>query len=542
MSNIEQPNEFQFSVVTARPTLRQRQLALAVVGMILVGSVAVVPFADRPLTRLDSFIPSIQIIVSITSIITAVLLFGQFWTIGSRNVLVLSGGYLFVALIVVSHILTFPGAFSPTGLLGAGPQTAGWLYLFWHFGFPVAAIGHVLLQDTGSPVRHVGSAIAWTVVLVAGLVCVLTWIVTAKEQFLPVLFADAASFAPLAIYATGADLVLSALALALLWKHGRSILAMWLSVTLCAFVAELVINTVFITSRFTLGWYAGRVFSVLVPSIVMVLMLAETFALNARLMRMTMMLQRERGNKLANLEAVVASIAHEVRQPLAAIAVRGAAAQRYLGCTPPRLSEAVSSVGTMVESSMRASEVFDSIRALFSDVDQERQPVDMNQLAAEALDLLREELNAYGIETSVQQTPQLPSITGQKGQLREVIINLIQNAIDAMKAVSDRRRILRVNTDHHGNETIAISVEDTGPGIKSEKMESIFDPFFSTKSKRMGLGLAICKSIIERHHGKILVSSEIDGGARFQLIFPIKPTAQQELPDRTVDAIEMPVS
>jgi signal transduction histidine kinase len=274
----------------------------------------------------------------------------------------------------------------------------------------------------------------------------------------------------------------------------------------------------------------------------MVLMLAETFALNARLMRMTMMLQRERSNKLANLEAVVGSIAHEVRQPLAAIAVRGAAAQRYLSCTPPRLSEAASSVGTMVESSIRASEVFDSIRALFSDVDQERQPVDMNQLAAEALDLLREELNAYGIETSVQQTPQLPSITGHKGQLREVIINLIQNAIDAMRAVSGRRRILCVKTDPHGNEAIAISVEDTGPGIKSEKMESIFDPFFSTKTKRMGLGLAICKSIIERHHGKILVSSEIDGGARFQLIFPIKTTAQQEVPDKTVNVIEMPVS
>src|SRR5262249_51449042 len=97
----------------------------------------------------------------------------------------------------------------------------------------------------------------------------------------------------------------------------------------------------------------------------MILMLVQTLALTARLMRMTAMLQRQHSNKLANLEAVVGSIAHEVRQPLAAIAVRGAAAQRYLSCTPPRLSEAVSSVGTMVESSMRASEVFDSIRALF---------------------------------------------------------------------------------------------------------------------------------------------------------------------------------
>jgi signal transduction histidine kinase len=479
---------------------------------------------------LDSFVPSIQIIVSIASIITAVLLFGQFWTIGSRGVLALAGGYLFVALIVVSHILTFPGAFSPTGLLGAGAQTAGWLYFFWHFSFPIAVISYVLLKE--SPARFsAGSAIVWTVMVVVGLACLLTWIVTAKEQLLPVLFTDATSFSPLTTYATGTDLFLSALALVLLRKRGRSILDMWLSVTVCTFLAELVINTVFISSRFTLGWYSGRVFAVLVPTIVMILLLAETFALNARLMRMTTMLQRERSNKLANLEAVVASIAHEVRQPLATIAVRGAAALRYLGRTPPSLREASSSVGAIVDASMRASEIFDSIRVLFSKVDQQRQPVDVNQLAAEALDLLREELNAYGIETSLQLTQRLPSIMAHKGQLREVILNLIQNAIDAMKVISDRRRILRIGTGHHDDEAIVISVEDTGPGIEPEKIETIFNPFFSTKAKGMGLGLAICKSIVERHHGELSASPAIDGGARFQLILPVRPRAQQESAD-----------
>jgi signal transduction histidine kinase len=367
--------------------------------------------------------------------------------------------------------------------------------------------------------------------VVVGLACLLTWIVTAKEQLLPVLFTDATSFSPLTTYATGTDLFLSALALVLLRKRGRSILDMWLSVTVCTFLAELVINTVFISSRFTLGWYSGRVFAVLVPTIVMILLLAETFALNARLMRMTTMLQRERSNKLANLEAVVASIAHEVRQPLATIAVRGAAALRYLGRTPPGLREASSSVGAIVDASMRASEIFDSIRVLFSKVDQQRQPVDVNQLAAEALDLLREELNAYGIETSLQLTQRLPSIMAHKGQLREVILNLIQNAIDAMKVISDRRRILRIRTGHHDDEAIVISVEDTGPGIEPEKIETIFNPFFSTKAKGMGLGLAICKSIVERHHGELSASPAIDGGARFQLILPVRPRAQQESAD-----------
>jgi signal transduction histidine kinase len=543
MSNIERSNEFAFSVVTAHPTRRERQLALAVAGMVLVGFAAVAPFADIPLLRLDSFIPSIQVVVSITSIITAVLLFGQFWTVGSRGVLVLAAGYLFVALIVISHTLAFPGAFSPTGLLGAGVQTAGWLYLFWHFGFSVSVLGYVLLKDAKSPVRPApGSAIAWTVTAVVGLVCLLTWIFTAKEQFLPVLFADRTSFTLLALYSTGADSFLSALAFALLWRRGRSTLDMWLCVTVFAFLAELVINTVLISGRFTLGWYVGRVFAVLVPTIAMILMLAQTFAINVRLMRATTMLQRERSNKLASLDAVVAAIVHEVKQPLATIAVRGAAAKRYLDRTPPGLREAGSSVDAMVAAGMRANDVFENIRALFSDVDQKRQPIDVNQLAAEALDLLREELQAYGIGTSIDLTPELPSITAHNGQLREVILNLIQNAIDAMKAVSNRRRILSITTGHHGNEAIVISVEDTGLGIEPEKIPRMFDPFVSTKAKGRGLGLAICKSIIERHHGQLSVSSEIDGGARFQLILPVKPTAQPELPNPVVNVIQMPTS
>jgi signal transduction histidine kinase len=304
-------------------------------------------------------------------------------------------------------------------------------------------------------------------------------------------------------------------------------------------LAELVINTMFISGRFTLGWYSGRVFSVFVPTIVMILLLAQTFALNARLMHLTTMLQRERSNKLANLEAVVASIAHEVRQPLASITMRGAAARRYLDRTPPDLRKAQNSVGAMVDASMRTSEIFDNIRALFSDADQERQPINVNHLTAEALGLLREELNAYRIETSVQQAPQLPSIMAQKSQLREVILNLIQNAIDAMKALSGRRRILLIRTHLHGNEAVVISVEDSGPGIEPEKMKNIFDPFFSTKTKGMGLGLAICKSIVERHHGELSVSSEIDRGSCFRLILPIEPTSQPELPVKLGNVIRM---
>jgi signal transduction histidine kinase len=257
-------------------------------------------------------------------------------------------------------------------------------------------------------------------------------------------------------------------------------------------------------------------------------------------MHLTRLLQRERSNKLANIDAVVASIAHEVRQPLAGIAIHGAAAKRYLNRAPPRLREVGSCIDSMVDASMHANDIFENIRTLFSSVNRPTQLVDLNQLTGEALGLLREELDAYRIETSMEQTPQLPSIMAHNGQLREVLLNLIQNAIDAMKGVSDRRRVLRIRTARHDNEAVSISVEDTGPGIGPEKRNRVFEPFFSTKAKGMGLGLAICKSIVERHHGQLSVSSEIGRGTRFDLILPIKPVAHHELPSDLADLLRLP--
>jgi hypothetical protein len=230
--------------------------------MIVIGFVAVAPFADIYLWRLDSFIPTIQVVISITSLITAALLFGQFSTMELRGLLVLAGGYLFVALIVISHILSFPGAFSPTGLSEPERKVPRGLYLL-AFGFAVAVIGYILLKDVKSGWVFRIFAIFWTSMIVAGLVGLLTWIATAQHELLPVLFSDATSFAQLATYATGTDLILSALALVLLWKRGRSVLDLWLSVTICAFVAELVINTVLISGRFPLDgtWGARSQFS-----------------------------------------------------------------------------------------------------------------------------------------------------------------------------------------------------------------------------------------------------------------------------------------
>ena len=527
-------NELGISVATASPTLRERELALAVVVGIMVGFGALVPFANTHLPRLDSFIPTVEAIIAVTSIVTAVLLFGQFLFVRSLALLLLGGAYFFNALIVVPHILTFPGAFAPSGLLRAGSQSAAWLYIFWHLGFSGAVIGYVFLGDTKvADGPSMSRAILCTVMIVVSLVCVLTWSVTGDTQLLPTLFRDETSFAPLAIFATGASLLLGVAALVLLWQWGRSIFDMWLMVMLLTFIMELVINTVMISGRFTLGWYFSRGLSVLVSAIVLIVMLGETFALNTKLMRMSMLLQRERNNSFAKVEVVVAAIAHEVRQPLTSISMRATGARRWLDRTPPDLDEARANLEGIDHASTRASEVFETIRGLFVNSDAEKRLLDINSLVLHTLRLLSDELKAHSIEVKLQQTCDLPSFMGHQTQLQEVILNLVQNAIDAMSSVSDRPRTLLVKTERHGHEEIVISVEDTGPGIDPEKMSTIFDKFVSTKFKGMGLGLAICKSIVESHRGQLAVSSGINGGARFNIILSTGPTARlsrNELP------------
>jgi two-component system, NtrC family, sensor kinase len=230
-------------------------------------------------------------------------------------------------------------------------------------------------------------------------------------------------------------------------------------------------------------------------------------------------LERERNNKLMTVEAMAASISHEVRQPLAGIASNGGAALRFLGHVPPNLDEARSALNGMVRDSHRASQVFDNIRALFGKADEGYEPFNVNKLARDVLHALRDELKEHGITTHTALQSELPPITGHRGQLQEVLINLVRNAIEAMDAVKDVERTLQVTAKRHGD-AVAVQVEDSGPGIDPSQMDSIFDAFITTKPNGMGLGLAICRMIIERHAGQISASSAHPRGSVFQIILP----------------------
>jgi PAS domain S-box-containing protein len=232
-------------------------------------------------------------------------------------------------------------------------------------------------------------------------------------------------------------------------------------------------------------------------------------------------LERERQNRLMNVEAIVASIAHEVRQPMAAITMNASAALRFFKRSPPDYNEVESALARIAKESHRADEVFEGIRVLFQQDEQATNPLDANEVTREALQSLRGELETQRVTVRTELAAELPLIRGHKSQLQQVIVNLVHNSIEAMGTITEGDRLLRVQTDHHASDSVIVAVEDTGPGIDPKLLNVIFEAFVTTKKKGMGLGLAICRRIIESHGGKLTAFSDGSSGARFQIVLPV---------------------
>jgi signal transduction histidine kinase len=243
----------------------------------------------------------------------------------------------------------------------------------------------------------------------------------------------------------------------------------------------------------------------------------------AKLGQSNAMLERELDNKLINIQAATASIAHEVRQPLAAIVTSAETGLRFLNIESPDIERTRVILKRIQEDSQRANEVFKSIRSVFSNLDQSRHPIDVNGIILEALSSLRDVLQVHRVAVHTDLAPDLPSVEGHKGQMQEVVLNLVHNAIEAIGTMGSQNGRVQIKTQIHSRDEIVVSVADTGPGIALERMTSIFEAFVTTKSQGMGLGLAICRLIVERHGGQLVATSDGKTGALFQFFLPVPP-------------------
>jgi signal transduction histidine kinase len=510
------------------PTHGQQRVALIIALTLLVAFVITLAFIDVQLPSLNAFIPVVDTILFINDLITAVLLYTQFSVVRSRALLVLAMGYLFNAVIIVPHALTFPGAFTPTGLLGAGLQTTVWLYIFWHLGLPPAVITYALLKRERSmalahnSARPIIAASAAAILLLAG---ALTWLVTAGATIIPSIMVDAIHASSVwEHFAAPPILALSVAAVVLLWWRRSSMLDLWLLVVLWAWLIETVLLST-TSDRFSLVWYAGRMYGLLSSSFVLLVLLSETTMLYARLALSVLAQRREREARLMTLDAMSAAIAHEIKQPLGAIVTNANAGLRWLSRSPPGLDNARDTFGEIAADGHRASDVIQSIREMFKESDQGSPPLDTNELIQEAIAIARGELETARIVVQLELAAKLPTISAHKGQLQQVILNIIANAIDAMRSITDRARVLKVKSEVAGPEEIAISVEDSGTGIEPQNLNRIFDAFYTTKSRGMGMGLAICRSIVEAHGGTLSVSRVAPHGSIFRLALPAKQRA-----------------
>ena len=229
--------------------------------------------------------------------------------------------------------------------------------------------------------------------------------------------------------------------------------------------------------------------------------------------------------RVTTLGELTASIAHEINQPLAAVIANADACLSWLDRSPPDLDAARRSVGWIVEDGNRASEVIRRVRALAKKTDIEKASLDINDVANDAMALVQRELSSHGAVLKLEFAPHLPRIFGDRVQLQQVIINLVINAVEAMESVADRPRELTIRSGRHEDGRIFLSVADTGVGLPDAAAERMFTPFFTTKSSGMGMGLSICRSIVEAHEGRLSASRNDGDGATFQFVLPVHEKA-----------------
>ncbi|MET0743698.1 MAG: ATP-binding protein [Microvirga sp.] len=511
-----------FLLSTAAPNPRQWRMAISVLTGLMAALLLAAPFARLNLPGTEILIPAYAAAAFLVELLTAALLFALFSVDRSRAVLFLGCGYLFSGLLALPWALTFPGVFASLGM-EANLQVTPVIAAARRLGFALCILAYAFSKDRepGRAIERVpGRVIADHVALVSAAAALLSLAVLLGTDHLPPFMRDTRDVAPLWSFIPAASVTLYLAGIARLSTRRRSTLDLWLIVVLGTLLIEIVlISYLGGATRLSVGWWAGRCYALTSASVVLLVLLSETVTLQARLDRSVRSEHRARESRLTAMEALSASIAHEINQPLASMVTNASAGVRWLDKDIPRVEEARSALERVVRDGHRAREVVDSIRNLFKKDARERVPLDLNQLIKTVLRQCRTEsrFGQISIEDGLGETPLL--VTANPLQLQQVVSNLVANAIDAMDSITSRRRILRVRSRLREGEVV-VSVEDTGLGIMPEARDRIFDPFFSTKPEGMGMGLMFSRSIIEDHGGRLWADDNAPHGAVFHFMLP----------------------
>jgi len=562
----------------------ERRSALAVVLASLVIFAAAVPFAKLPLPQVWAFMPAYGAALVVSDLVTAVMLFGQFRFGRSKAVLVLATGYVFTALATIAHGLSFPGVFSPTGLLGAGRQSTAWLYMFWHGGFPVFVAGYGLFRggphETMSSRTPIGWVIGGAVAVAAAAVAVFTLIATVGHDSLPAVILNN-RYTPAMIFVVTTVWLASLVALALLFRRrAHSVLDLWLMVVLCAWLLDIALSAMFNAGRFDLGFYAGRVYGLLAASFVLGILLLENGLLHSRLMQAHAH-ERQRAADLQGLSErleslngqlgdsnrqlqeqtrlkseFLANMSHELRTPLNAVIGFSDMLKEGMADDPEKQRRFA---GHIFQSGHHLlaliNDILDLSKIEAGKVDISLDRVDLDAALADVLALLAGQAQAKRVRFEFEAHETLGVLRVDRRRLKQILFNLVSNAMKFTPAGGrvtlraekvDRLRAatalpgegegLRMPLPPNEHERfVQISVSDTGIGISHKDLSQLFAPFMQvpnalTRSvEGTGLGLVMVHRLSEIHGGTVAVTSAPGAGSCFTVWLPWRADTEAAL-------------
>ena len=523
----------------------EKRLALAVVLVSVIVFAMAAPFARSPLAPVPAFIPAYEAALAINDLITAVLLFGQFAQLRSRALLALAAGYLFDAALIVPHALTFPGVFSPGGLLGAGEQTTAWLYVFWHGGFPLFVLAYALLSRRGEVPNALNGGI-WPAIFtvsvgVVAIAIALTALATAGQNLLPTVMRNGDYSLVVQKGISPAIWAFSLVALLALWRRRRTatVLDVWLMVVMAAWLLDVALSAVIGSSRYDLGWYAGRTYGLLASSFVLIVLLVETKQLYGRLAgaldeserrHADLVRSREELARAQRLEAIgqlTGGVAHDFNNLLTVITGNLDLILR----TPGDATKVRRLAQVAMNATARGEKLTQQLLTFARRQVTRPETVNPNRLIADLTTFLSRAVGE-SIEIATSLSPVLDPARLDPAQFEAAILNLVVNARDAMVGggrvtIETANIVLDADYVAHNSEAtrgpyVMVAVSDTGTGMPPDVAAKAFDPFFTTKEvgKGSGLGLSQVYGFAKSAGGHVRIYTELGVGTTVKLYLP----------------------
>jgi signal transduction histidine kinase len=521
----------------------ERRFALAVVLVSLLCFLAAVPFVRVPLLVMPAFIPAYEAALEISDLITAIMLLGQFTRLRSPALLTLACGYLFDALMIVPHALSFPGVFTATGLLGAGPQTTAWLYIFWHGGFPLFVLGYAALRSRKpEPLAKIrpARAIALSAAAVATLSAALTLAATAGHDLLPIVMRGSDYSLLVAKGVSPAVWLLSLAALLALWRlRPASVLDIWLMVVMCAWLLDVALAAVIGSQRYDLGFYAGRSYGLLAAGFVLAVLLLEGNRLYGRLADALEIaeaynaeLERSREGlaRAQRMEAIgqlTGGIAHDFNNLLTVVIGNIDIAIGLVGTRDALLA---GHLAAAMRGAQRGARITAQLLATGRRQRLDPEALDIEATVAAMTELLRSALST-GVALRFAIPPRLPKAIADAAQLEVALLNLIVNSRDALGGsgtvtVSAHEVTISpqeaIRLELAAGAYVVLAVADSGPGMTPDVAARAFEPFFTTKgmATSSGLGLSQVYGFARQSGGTCVIDSAPGRGATVSIYLP----------------------